>query len=118
MFTAADGRQISLGQLRGSLMASLSVTDEFAVTAVEKTGIWKVSGNSIQTTVQNELDLSIIKNKIPILSAEISRICGKTMEFTVELEKKALVQEVQKKELPEQVKILADVFKGTVVAGV
>ena len=99
-------------------MAALSVSDEFAVTAVEKTGVWKVSENSISTTVENELDLSILKNKIPVLSAEISKICGKTMEFTVELEKKAPVQTQQKRELPEQVKILADVFKGTVVAGV
>lgn len=118
LFTTADGRQMSVAQLRGNVMAALSVTDEFAVTAVEKTGVWKVCENSISTTIENELDLSILKNKIPVLSAEISKICGKTMEFTVELEKKAPVQPQQKKELPEQVKILADVFKGTVVAGV
>ncbi len=117
MFITADGRQMSVGQLRGSVMASLSVTDEFAVTAVEKTGAWKINGDSVTTTVENELDLSIIKNKIPALSAEISKICGKTMAFTVDLEKKAPVQVQQKKELPEQVKILVDVFKGTVVAG-
>ncbi|MCR4954512.1 MAG: DNA polymerase III subunit gamma/tau [Treponema sp.] len=117
MFTTADGRQMSVGQLRGSVMASLSVIDEFAVTAVEKTGVWKINGDFVTTTVENELDLSIIKNKIPALSAEISKICGKTMAFTVDLEKKAPVQVQQKKELPEQVKILVDVFKGTVVAG-
>ncbi|MCR4736507.1 MAG: DNA polymerase III subunit gamma/tau [Treponema sp.] len=117
MFTTADGRQMSVAQLRGTVMAELSISDEFAVTAVEKTAEWTIDSQSVHTTVENELDLSIIKNKIPILSSEISKICGKTMEFIVELAKRAPVQVSQKKELPDQVKILVDMFKGTVIAG-
>ena len=115
-FTTADGKTLSVAQLRGSVMAALSVTDGFAASSLEKTGLWKVNQNAVNTTVQNQLDLEVIQKKIPVIAAEISNICGRQMQFFVSFQEEK--KEVRKKvEIPNQINALVNIFKGTIVAG-
>ena len=116
-FKTADGVEISVAQLRGNVMASLSVKDGFAASNLQKTGLWKVFDDSVQTNVQSQYDLELIKRKQNIIEAEISAICGRQMKFLVDFqeEKKEVAKEFV--QIPLQVEILVNAFKGTIVAG-
>lgn len=116
-FKTADGAVMSVAQLRGNVMASLSVKDGFAASNLQKTGFWKILENSVHTNVQNQYDLELIKRKQNVIEAEISAICGRKMNFLVDLqeEKKEVVKELV--QIPLQVEILVNAFKGTIVAG-
>lgn len=112
-FTTADGRTITFSQLKGTIMANFSVNDSFVATALEKTGPWIVSSDSVDTTVPSAYDFSVIQKNIPLVNSEISRVCGKQMQFKITVENKE--SSVVQKEVPLQVKILVDMFKGSIV---
>ena len=113
VFTTADGRTISVAQLKGTIMANFAVNDSFTAASLERTGEWVVSADSVDTTVAAEYDLKIIQKNIPAISDELARVCGKPMTFRVTI--KAKDAPVVKREVPPQVKILVDTFKGTIV---
>ena len=113
VFTTADGRSISVAQLKGTIMANFAVNDSFTAASLERTGEWIVSADSVDTSVAAEYDLKIIQKNIPAISEELARVCGKPMTFRVTI--KAKNEQVVKREVPPQVKILVDTFKGTIV---
>lgn len=108
-----NGQIISIAQLKGKVKAALEITDRFAASSVDKTGEWKISDSAVETTVSKKYDLEIIKPKIPIIEKEISSVCLKQMKFIVNLKEEEVVQ--KQIELPLQVKLLIDAFKGSVV---
>ena len=115
-FFLPKGGQLSIAQLRGSVMAALSVNDGFAASALEKTGLWEIKDESIETSVVNSYDYELVSKKLSVIEEEVSKVCEKTMKFIVRMEqtRTPLSRHV---ELPLPVKILVNVFKGTVVAG-
>ena len=117
-FTTADGRDITIAQLRGSVIAELAVNEGFIASALERTGLWEVSENRIETTIGSDLDLQILNKNSSVVVARISSVCGKPMEFVV---KKEAAQEEKKEagsgEVPVQVQVLLNAFKGSVVNG-
>ena len=116
-FVTADGQTISIAQLRGQVTANLAVTDGFAASNVEKTGLWKIDANGVETTVETSYDLSLIEKKKSLIAAEISNICGRQMSFNVTLKVAEAEKPAEKVEIPLQVSILVHAFKGTIVAG-
>ncbi len=116
-FTAANDQTMSVGQLRGQITAALAVTDGFAASNVEKTGLWKIDGDSVNTTVDSAYDLSLIEKKKNVIAAEISNVCGRQMQFNVTLKADEPEKPAEKVEIPQQVNILLNAFKGTIVAG-
>lgn len=117
-FITAQGTTISIGELRGKIMAALEVSDHFASTCLDKTGLWKVTDKTVETTVDNNYDLEVIKMKAPVISREIASICGKNLEFKVSLQQKNQQPDNEpQKELPVQVKILVNAFKGNIITG-
>ncbi|MCR4579744.1 MAG: hypothetical protein K5681_05285, partial [Treponema sp.] len=115
--TTADGRVISIAQLRGSVMAALSLTDSFASTNLESTGAWHVRDNRVETTVNDSYVLELLKRKQTVIAAEISKICGKPMECIVRLEENNSLQQKEEVKVPAQVEMLVNMFNGTIVAG-
>ncbi|MBR5402396.1 MAG: DNA polymerase III subunit gamma/tau [Treponema sp.] len=113
--TTADGRQISIAQLRGSVIAELSVNEGFIASALERTGLWKVSADNVETTTSGELDIQTLTRDMNKVAARISNICGKPMTFTVLQADKEPAQQEETKSLPSQVDSLVNAFKGTVV---
>ncbi len=85
-FTLPDGRTISIAQLRGNVTATLSVEKGFIVAVLEKTGLWEVSDGGVETTIESNLDYSILQKNKHLISEEISKICGKNMYFNVKLQ--------------------------------
>ena len=116
-FKTADGSLISIAQLRGNVMASLSVKDGFAASNLQKTGKWEVLDNSVKTTVQNQYDMELIRKKTSVIESEISAICGKEMKFLVDLQKEEIEEIKTPVQIPLQIEILLNAFKGNVVAG-
>lgn len=116
-FKTSDGSLISIAQLRGNVMASLSVKDGFAASNLQKTGKWEILDNSVKTTVQNQYDMELIRKKTSIIESEISAICGKEMKFLVDLQKEEIEEIKTPVQVPLQIEILLNAFKGNVVAG-
>ena len=71
----------------------------------------------VNTTVESEYDLGLIEKKRDVISAEISNICGRQMHFNVTLKVQEAQMPAEKVEIPLQVNILVNAFKGTIVAG-
>lgn len=115
--TTADGQTISIAQLRGQITANLAVTDGFAASNVEKTGLWEVRDDAVNTTVESAYDLNLIEKKKNVIAAEISNACGRLMKFNVTLKEAKTQEAAAPAEIPLQVKILVNAFKGTIVAG-
>lgn len=115
--TTADGQTISIAQLRGQITADLAVTDGFAASNVEKTGLWEVRDDAVNTTVESAYDLNLIEKKKNVIAAEISNACGRPMKFNVTLKEAKTQEAAAPAEIPLQVNILVNAFKGTIVAG-
>ena len=117
IFTTADGTKLSIAQLRGNVMAALSVNDSFAASALEKTGEWKITNDSLETSVENNYDYELVNKKISVITEEVSKICGQPIKINIKIEDKKELENIGHAELPVPVKILVNAFKGTVVAG-
>lgn len=107
----------SLIEIRGKVIAALSITDSFTSTVLEKTNEWKQNENTISSTVESTFDLQMIQNKKQIIENELSKICGKKIEFLISLYEEKQSINHEKKEIPKQVQILVDIFKGTIIGG-
>ena len=114
--TTADGRDITIAQLRGSVVAELAVNEGFIASVLERTGLWKVSENKVETTIESTLDLQLIQKNLRTVADRISKIYGRPMEFVV-TEKQVQQTDQAPEEVPVQVQVLVNAFKGTVVTG-
>ena len=117
MLETANGQKISVAQLRGQVTANLAVSDSFAASNLEKTGLWQVEAACVNTSVETAYDLSLIDKKKAVIAAEISNVCGRQMAFNVTLKTEEVEKNAAPVQLPPQVKILVNAFKGTIVAG-
>ena len=113
----ANGQTISIAQLRGQITANLAISDGFAASNVEKTGLWVVEADGISTTVESDYDLSLIEKKKNVIVAELSNACGRPMKFNVTLKSAEAQMPSAPVEIPKQVNILVNAFKGTIIAG-
>ncbi|MDD5929465.1 MAG: DNA polymerase III subunit gamma/tau [Spirochaetales bacterium] len=117
IFTTADGTRLSIAQLRGNVMAALSVNDSFAASALEKTREWKITNDSLETSVENSYDFELVNKKLSVITEEVSKICGQPIKINIKIEDKKNLENIGHTELPVPVKILVNAFKGTVIAG-
>ncbi len=117
-FTTADGRSISVAQLRGTVIAELAVKEGFIATSLERTGKWNVLEDRVETTISSSLDLQLLQKNMSTVTTELSNICGKNMSFNVVLNAEAETDPTQDEaSYPSQVQIVVDAFKGTVITG-
>ena len=117
-FETADGRKISIAQLRGSVIAELAVNEGFIATTLERTGKWTVLEDRVETTITASLDLQLLQKNMGVVNNQLSNICGRPMTLNVTLlEESQPEEEAGPKEIPSQVQILVNAFKGTIVTG-
>ena len=85
---------------------------------MEKTGEWKLSPEAVNTVVSNNYDLELISQKTKVIAAEISKIFGRPLDFKVRMQSVEVEASTNAPvEIPVQVKIIVDAFKGSIVAG-
>lgn len=111
-FTISDGRQMSIAQLRGAVTANLAVSDGMAAIALQGTGLWKVEGNCIKTTVKTDFEKLSFQNQSQIIYKAVSAITGQPFSFDISVEKAETVTHKQV-EIPEKVQLVIDMFKGS-----
>lgn len=110
-----DGREISVQQLKGNIYATLAIIDGFTVTALEKTENWKVNSNSLEATIKNAYDFAVLEKKKNTIQEVISKIFGKNMNFIINLKDNTNEKLDKIIEIPKQVAIICDLFKGTIL---
>ncbi|MBO4628563.1 MAG: DNA polymerase III subunit gamma/tau [Treponema sp.] len=117
-FTTADGRDMTIAQLRGTMIAELAVNEGFIASALDRTGLWKVSEKSVETTIESSLDFQILQKNAPAIADRLSKICGRPTQFIVTEQKHEVPsEEAAQQEIPAQVQTLVNAFKGTIVTG-
>ena len=112
-FTAPDGSRITMGKLYGAVIAELAVDNASLGAALMRTGCWNLNGSVISATIETEYQKSFIEREKSRILAIIDRYCHASMqlEVTVEPTKKP----ERPVELPLQVKILCNSFKGSIL---
>ena len=116
-FTTADGRDLTIAQLRGSIVAEIAVNEGFIASALDRTGLWKVSEDKVETTIESSLDLQLLQKNAVTIADHLSKLCGKQMAFVVTEKPQEETEESESKEIPIQVQTLVNAFKGTIVTG-
>ncbi|MCR5436815.1 MAG: DNA polymerase III subunit gamma/tau [Treponema sp.] len=103
--------------LKGKVIAASEVEDSFFAAALEKTGEWIITDDNVQIVVNSEYDKSLLLKKIPEISASVSKICGRTMKIELLLKQEEKSAQKQETEIPKQVQIICETFRGKIVAG-
>lgn len=81
--------------------------------AVAKTFGWKQEGDTVSALIGSQFELMQVRNGASVISAFLSKVYGRTIMFNVVLEEKKVF--VTEQNLPVEVQILRDTFKGTVI---
>lgn len=110
-FSAPDGSSITMGKLFGSVIAELKVDNAGLGAALMNTGRWELSGNKITASIGAEYQKNFIEREKSKILSIIDGYCRAKMQFEIELKENST--ENKPVELPLQVKILCNTFKGT-----
>ena len=75
--------------------------------------------DKINNNLNNEIISikNLIEKKKDVIAAELSNACGRPMKFNVTLKEAKSQENTAPVEIPLQVNILVNAFKGTIVAG-
>lgn len=111
IYEAPDGYKISMTKIFGQTISELSVNDALIASSLMQTDRWNLSGNRIYTTISNHYQKTKIEQKISKINEVLESICHSKMTFEIEFVEKK-VEEPEKVELPQQVQILCNTFKG------
>ena len=107
-----------LSKYPGSVVAEIAVNEGFIASALDRTGLWNVSENKVETTIESSLDLQLLRKNAAVITEHLSKMCGRKMEFIVaEKQPEVQAEQTESKEVPVQVEVLLNAFKGTVVTG-
>lgn len=104
----------TLDELQHLVIDELKVTEAMMASALMETENWQRKGNCITAETSNTYHLVQLQKLEPKISAFISKIEGKQESFKIEKKPEIKKEAV---ELPLQVKIICDEFKGTIVGG-
>lgn len=114
-YTTADGRTITVAQLRGSVVAQFAVKDAMTASALMQTLPWTVQNDTVSTQIESSYQKALLEQQTPSIAEELAHVCGRPVKFSVSLKETAPA--AAPAELPPQVKILCSAFKGSVVGG-
>ena len=86
-----------------------------ASSALLQTSNWKIQGKKLSAETESDYQLGTIKNAEHHINEILSQIAGEEIQF--EINKKEIHIQESHVEIPEQVKLLCNIFKGTIVGG-
>jgi DNA polymerase III subunit gamma/tau len=114
-YTTADGRTVTVAQLRGTVIAQLSVDDAMTASALMQTLPWNIQDDAVSTQIETPYQKLRLEQHVNDITKVLAKICGRPMNFSVTLKEAAPAG--QPSEIPLQVKILCSVFKGNITGG-
>jgi len=114
-YTTAEGRTITISQIRGSVIADLSINDPMTASALMQTGQWELDGNTVSTGITSSYQNALLQQKATVITTALSKICGRNILFSVSL--KEAEPHIDPADIPVPVKVLCNVFKGSIEGG-
>ena len=114
-YVTGGGRTISFAQLRGSVIAELGIYDAPTAAALMTTTPWRISGNVISTQAAAAYQKTQLERQRDAILRTLEKVCERRMDFSVSL--KEAEEAAGPSEVPQQIKILCSVFKGSIVGG-
>ena len=114
-YVTGGGRTITLAQLRGSVIAELGIYDAPTAAALMTTTPWQISGNVISTQAATAYQKTQLERQRDAILRTLEKVCERRMDFSVSL--KEAEEAAGPAEVPQQIKILCSVFKGSIVGG-
>ncbi len=95
-------------------LVSVFTNQEEALTAscVMSLKNWHMEGAVLNAEVENQFELQTSLNHVAKISAELSKIYGETKTLKIEVKQQSVNK---KEELPDQVKKIRDMFRGSVI---
>lgn len=115
LFTAPDGFSITLGKIFGIVVSDLAPSNPMLSSAMMQTGPWNLTGNKISTTIESEYQKNTIGQGMNQILTILEGCCHTKMEFEISV--KVEEKPVENIEIPQQVQILTNAFKGSIVGG-
>jgi DNA polymerase-3 subunit gamma/tau len=107
---------VTLEKLHDDVISSLSTKDSFAASTLEKTTNWHLNGLKIEAEVYSEYDYSLLQKKLPLINSELLEYTGTAFELHATLkEPQQSENSANQAEIPPQVRLLVDIFKGTLI---
>lgn len=111
-----QGYSITMEKLYGTAVAELAVNNAMLASTLMETKEWKLAGpNKIRTKISTEYQKNFIEQNINIINQTLSKISQMQMAFEIEFEEEKNTMTAT--ELPIQVTLLCNAFKGSVVGG-
>ena len=114
-YVTGGGRTITLAQLRGSVIAELGIHDAPTAAALMTTSPWQISGDVISTQASTAYQKAQLERQRDAILRTLEKVCERRMDFSVSLKEAEEVSDPS--EVPQQIKILCGVFKGSIVGG-
>ena len=102
-----------IAKVRDALIAELSVNDALLASALMKTKDWQSSGTTVTVVTGDAFEQMQLQQQAGKIAESLSGLYGKQVAFAVRL----VEQQAQNtaRELPVEVRILRDTFKGSVL---
>ncbi|MBM7022794.1 DNA polymerase III subunit gamma/tau [Treponema sp. Marseille-Q4523] len=114
-YVTGGGRTITIAQLRGSVIAELGIHDAPTAAALMTTTPWQISGDAISTQAATAYQKAQLERQRDAILRTLEKVCERRMDFSVGL--KEIEEAAGPAEVPQQIKILCSVFKGSIVGG-
>ena len=114
-YVTGGGRTITIAQLRGSVIAELGIHDAPTAAALMTTTPWQISGDTISTQAATAYQKTQLERQRDAILRTLEKVCERRMDFSVSL--KEIEEAAGPSEVPQQIKILCSVFKGSIVGG-
>ncbi|MGI5092747.1 DNA polymerase III subunit gamma/tau [Treponema socranskii] len=115
IYVTGGGRTITIAQLRGSVIAELGIHDAPTAAALMTTTPWQISGDAISTQAATAYQKAQLERQRDAILRTLEKVCERRMDFSVGL--KEAESAAGPTEVPQQVKILCSLFKGSIVGG-
>ena len=102
-------------KVKDAMISDFSIDDALLASSLMQTKEWKLEENKANAISENQFEQMQIQQQASKISEYLSKIYGRTISFEIKFVPKKV--EEKKQEIPTEVKILRDVFKGTITVG-
>lgn len=103
----------NIDTVRQALISDFSVDDAMLASNLMQTRGWSLQNNVVSAVTENQFAQMQIKNSAQKIAQNLSKIYNHDVTFEIKFEQK--IEQQQNVELPKEVELLRDVFKGTVI---
>ena len=98
-----------------ALVSDLSVDDAMLAGGLMRASGWALKGDTVTASIDSKFEQMQVMGKVRRITDFLSKAYGRSIAFTLDLKERK--PELSVEELPVEVQILRDTFKGSVIGG-